>query len=164
MLLSNFCWLISKVRFVIDKCSGLGCTAIHIFGKTLGALKGKTTSRSEPHVNTNISPVPSENMKAHKQVTLVIVTMFVNKIPFLVTTSRNIHFGTVEALLDRKINTVMAKLRLIINIHRHRGFNVNIILADGEFEKLRPWFPQLNTCAENEHVSDIERYIGEARH
>ena len=29
MLLSYFCWLISKKRFVVDKCSGLGCIVIH---------------------------------------------------------------------------------------------------------------------------------------
>ena len=133
--------------------------ATDIFGKNLGALKGKTTSRSEPHVITSISPVPIEIMKTHKQVTLAVDIMFVNKIPFLVTTSRNIHFGTIEAIPDRKINTVISKLRSILNLYKHRGFNVSSILADGEFEKLRQWFPQLNTCAENEHVPDIERYI-----
>ena len=133
--------------------------AADVYGHNLGALKGKTTYRSTPHVDTNIAPVPDEIMKIHKQICLAIDVMFVNKIPFLVTTSRKIHFGTVEALPDRKINTVANKLKSVLNLYKHRGFNISSILADGEFEKLRPWFPQINTCAENEHVPDVERYI-----
>ena len=112
-------------------------TATDIFGENLGALKGKTNFRSKPYVNTNVLLVPFEIMKAHKQVTLAIDIMFVNKIPFLVTTSRNIHFGTIEVLPDRKINIVITKLRSVINLNRHRGFNVSSILANGEFKKLR---------------------------
>jgi hypothetical protein len=130
-----------------------------IFGKNLGSIKGKTVHRPNPHVNTNILPVPNDIMSLHKKVTLAIDIMFVNKIPFLVTTSRKLHFGTVEALPDRKLNTIVTKLRSVNNTYRHRGFNISTILADGEFEPIRPWFPQLNTCAENEHVPDIERYI-----
>lgn len=33
------------------------------------------------------------------------------------------------------------------------------ILADHEFELIRPWFPYINTTAAGEHVSEIERYI-----
>ena len=107
----------------------------------------------------NILPVLDDILKLHKHVTLAIDVMFVNKIPFLITTSRNLHFGTVEALPDRKLNTIVIKLRSVINMYRHRGFIVSTLLVDGEFEPIRPWFPQLNTCAENEHVPDIERFI-----
>ena len=130
-----------------------------IFGKNLGSLKGKTAQTAEKHVKTNIEPVPPEILKLHKDVTIAIDVMFVNKVPFLITTSRNLHFGTVEALPDRKLNTVVSKLRSVVNTYHHRGFSVTSILADGEFEPIRPWFPSLNTCAENEHMPDVERFI-----
>ena len=134
-------------------------TANDILGKNLGSLKGKTVHKKQKHVKTNILPVPPDILKIHKEVTLGVDIMFVNKIPFLITISRNIHFGTVEELPNRKLQTVKEKLKNVINIYAHRGFNVSTILADGEFEPMRPWFPLLNTCAENEHVPEIERFI-----
>ena len=44
-------------------------------------------------------------------------------------------------------------------IYHHRGFCVRVILGDPEFEPIRATFPQLNCCAVDEHVPDIERYI-----
>ena len=127
--------------------------------KNRGALKGKTVHLPSSHVKTIILPVPKEVLKIHKEVKLAIDIMFVTKIPFLITASRNLHFGTVEAFSGRKLNTVIVKLRSVINLNHHGGFNMSTILEDGDFEPMRPWFPQLNTCAENLHVPDIERYI-----
>ena len=44
-------------------------------------------------------------------------------------------------------------------MYTHWGFVVDTILADGDFQTTRPWFPQLNTCAAGEHVSEVERLI-----
>ena len=133
--------------------------ANNIFGKNLGSLKGKTVHSKQSHVQTNIQPVPPEILKLHKQVTIAIDLMFVNNIPFLVTISRRLRFGTVDALPNRQLKTVQQKLQSVVNMYTHRGFTISSILADGEFEPLRPWFPFLNTCSENEHVPDIERFI-----
>ena len=115
--------------------------------------------KKQKHVKTSILLVPPDILKIHKEVALGVDIMFVNKVPFLITISRNIHFETVEELPNRKLQTVKAKLQSVIAIYAHRGFNVSTILADGEFEPMRPWFPLLNTCAENEHVPEIERFI-----
>jgi len=48
--------------------------------------------------------------------------MFVNKIPFFTTRTCNLKFGTVEALPDRKMSTVIEKLRLVIYMYHHCGF------------------------------------------
>jgi hypothetical protein len=50
-------------------------------------------------------------------------------------------------------------LKKVINLYVKRGFRVTAILADNEFEALRQWYPSLNTCAADEHVPEIERYI-----
>ena len=133
--------------------------AVDILGKNLGSLKGKTVYRPNTHIKTGTDPVPRRILRLHRRITLAIDIMFVNRIPFLVTTSRKVKFGTVEALPDRKISTVVAKLQSVIQLYNHRGFRVTTIAADPEFEPIRPWFPMLNTCAAGEHVPEIERYI-----
>ena len=96
-------------------------------------------------------------MKVHKAITLATDIMFVNIIPFLVTTSQDIMFGTVKALNDCKVPMVVQKLRSITSIYKHCGFQNETILA--EFEGICPWFPSLNCCGANEHIPDIEQYI-----
>ncbi len=57
-----------------------------LFGPNLGSLKGKTVHRPSPHVEAGIDPVPPAILTRHRDVTLAVDIMFVNKIPFLVTT------------------------------------------------------------------------------
>ena len=130
-----------------------------IFGPNLGALKGKTVSRPGQHVRTGIDPVPHEILKTHRSIALAIDIMFVNSVAFLLTTSRNLKFGTVEALENRQVPTIVRKLKTIEWLYHQRGFRIVSILADPEFEPLRPEFPYLNCCAADEHVPDIERYV-----
>ncbi|KAL7566005.1 hypothetical protein ACA910_011025 [Epithemia clementina (nom. ined.)] len=85
--------------------------------------------------------------------------MFVNAIAFLITLSRDLRFGTVEALLNRQANPIRDKLSSVIRLYQHRGFQVVRIYGDPEFEALRPLFPTLDTCGATDHVPDIERYI-----
>lgn len=63
-----------------------------ILGKNLGSLKGKTVRNTRAYAKINIQPVPSEILEVHKNITLTIKIIFVNKIPFLVTTSRSLNF------------------------------------------------------------------------
>jgi hypothetical protein len=51
------------------------------------------------HVPSLVADVPYYIIKAHKDVPLCFDIMFVNKIAFLITVSRNIRFGTTECLL-----------------------------------------------------------------
>ena len=81
-----------------------------IFGPNLGSLKGKTVRRPNEHVEAGIDAVPTELLELHGQMTLAIDIMFVNKIAFFVTTSREIKFGTIEALPNRRITTIKDSL------------------------------------------------------
>jgi hypothetical protein len=134
-------------------------TAADIFGNNVESLKGKTVRRSSPHVAASVDPVPPNILARHHHVTLAVDIMFVNRVPFLITLSRNLRFLTVENLPNRKENTVRDKLLSVLRLYRHRGFHVATVLADPEFEMLRPYIPTLNTCAADEHVPDIERAI-----
>ena len=130
-----------------------------IYGPNLGALKGKTVDRPNPHVPAGVDHVPTTIMDTHHSVTLAIDIMFINKVSFLITTSRNLKFGTVEAISNRQVTTIVAKLKSVCQIYHHRGFRITVILGDPEFEPIRAAFPQLNCCAADEHVPDVERYI-----
>ena len=86
--------------------------------------------------------------------------MFVNKVPFFVTKSRkNFQFTSVEALPNRGIATVNSVLETVLVLYQSRGFFVDSLFADSEFEPLRPWHLNLNTTATDEHVPDIECHI-----
>ena len=130
-----------------------------LLGPNLGSLKGKTVRRPNPHVPMGIAGVPDSIMKHHQRVTIAIDIMFINAIPFFITISRNLHFGTVEVLPNRQETTIKNKLRAVTHLYEQRGFRVTSIMADPEFEPLRAVFPQLNTCGADEHVPEIERFI-----
>ena len=105
-----------------------------LLGPNLGSLKGKTVRRPNPHVPMGIAGVPTSIMKHHQQVTIAIDIMFINAIPFFITISRNLHFGTVEVLPNPQEATIKNKLRAVIHLYEQRGFRVTSIMADPEFE------------------------------
>jgi hypothetical protein len=58
---------------------------------------------------------------------------------------------------------VVRALKEVVSLYKARGFQVDVFLADGEFEPLRQHVHELggvlNTTSNDEHVGDIERYI-----
>ena len=89
--------------------------------------------------------------------------MYVNKVPLLVTLSRNIKFGTVEAVSDRKEATILRCVKGVVSLYRKAGFKVTTTLMDGVFVPLRSGLAELglrlNETSRDEHVGDIEQYI-----
>mmetsp|Transcript_1241 Transcript_1241/g.1652 ORF Transcript_1241/g.1652 Transcript_1241/m.1652 type:complete len:133 (-) Transcript_1241:2350-2748(-) len=76
--------------------------ADNIFGTNLGALKGKTARTPPKHVFYNIDPVTRDILDKYRNVTLCIDIMFVNKVPFIITSSRYMKFITVKVLQNRQ--------------------------------------------------------------
>ena len=134
-----------------------------IFGPDVGALKGKTTRRSPPIVDSPVSVDTTSILKYYGEITLCVDIMYVNKVPLLVTLSRNIKFGTMEAVADRKEATLLKCIRGVVSLYRKAGFKVTTALMDGEFVPLRGGLAELglrlNETSRDEHVGDIERYI-----
>ena len=81
-------------------------------------------------------------MDRYKQVTLGIDIMKVNKLPFLVSISRALKFGTVELVANQKMPTVLGAVKHIHALYTKRGFKIKFVLADGEFESLRSTVPR----------------------
>jgi hypothetical protein len=134
-----------------------------ILGPDIGSLKGKTTHRAPPRITNTIVPLPYEIKERYRHVTLCADIMFVNKIPFLMTTSRHIRFGTAELLTTQTDDQITKALQHVQNIYRTRGFSITLLLADGQFSSLRNQLADknitLNDTGRDENVGDIERYI-----
>ena len=102
-------------------------------------------------------------LKHYGEVTLCVDFMYVNKVPLLVTLSRNIKFGTMEAVADRKEATILKCIKGVVTLYRKAGFTVTTALMDGEFVPLCGGLVELglrlNETSRDEHIGDIERYI-----
>lgn len=137
--------------------------ARHIFGPDIGSMKGKTTRRKEGHVQMKVRPVPQSVMDRHKEVFVCFEVMYLNGTAFLVSISRRIRFCTVEALDNRRSDTILTGIKRIKMIYARRRFLVNRIAADNEFAPLETelsgWGISLNTVSRDEHVLEIERHI-----
>ena len=137
--------------------------ANELFGPDVGSLKGKTTRRAPPIVDSPVSVDLTTILKHYGEVTLCVDFMYVNKVPLLVTLSRNVKFGTIEAVADRKEATILKCIKGVVALYRKAGFTVTTALMDGEFVPLRGGLAELglrlNETSRDEHVGDIERYI-----
>ena len=68
-----------------------------ILGPNLGSLKGKTVRKTPEKVRIkSCDELPDSLLEGHGNVTLAIDIMYINLIPFMMTMSRAIHFGTAE--------------------------------------------------------------------
>ena len=89
--------------------------------------------------------------------------MFMNRIAMMVTILRNIKFGTVEAVPDRKESTITHAVQNVVRLYKGAGYKVIMILVDGKFSYLKLPMGEhgitVNETSQDEHVGDIEQYI-----
>jgi len=77
--------------------------AEEILGPNLGSLKGKTT-RAKPS-RVIIGPynqLPTDILEKYGDITRAVDIMYINKITFVMTTSRAIHFGMAKIIKNEK--------------------------------------------------------------
>ncbi len=70
----------------------------HIFGSDLANLRGKTIRTKPEHVCIEYVQIPWDFVELHKYVMLVADVMFVNGLPFLITSLQDISLVTIEYL------------------------------------------------------------------
>ena len=88
--------------------------AEHILGPDVGSLKGKTTRRRPLGVALyNHAPIPAGIVEQYHDVIIAVDVLYVNKLPFIATISRYIHFGTVEFLRNQKSTTLIEHVKQV---------------------------------------------------
>eukprot|EP00957_Ditylum_brightwellii_P173125 13180004-Ditylum_brightwellii.AAC.1 len=93
-----------------------------IYGKDLGSIMGKTTRRKLTQVMTDRIELPKELREIHNKVTIVADLMFINTIPFMVSTSRNIKFVKVQRLLRKSKSNLFEAVRNIMSLYRRQAY------------------------------------------
>jgi hypothetical protein len=135
--------------------------ANQFFGLDLANLRGKTTRTKLEQVRVDYVKIPRDFIEMHKYVTSVAHVLFVNGLPFLVTSSRGISLITIEFLPLQTEKCLALTLEQVIRVYGVAGFIVQVSLMDMEFKKLKDVLPNItiNTTAAREHVGEIERKI-----
>ena len=105
--------------------------AIHIWGKDIAYISGKTTRRSPEHVEA-IPPVPLPTTISdlHRNVTLCVDFFYVQGLVFLLSVSRGLKFHTVGHAKSRSKRTMVDGVNRTRNMYVSRGFNVTNLHAD----------------------------------
>ena len=73
--------------------------------------------RSTNHVESKISEIPMSIMNRYRDVIVGGDIMFVNKIPFFVTVSRGIKFGTAEMLQTQLTKTILSAIKQVKGLY-----------------------------------------------
>ena len=76
-------------------------------------------------------------MQQYKNTTLLVDIMKVAGIPFLMTISTQIRFGSAGRLDSMKTGHLLKHFKALTGVYVSRGFKVTIMLADNQFEPMR---------------------------
>jgi hypothetical protein len=91
--------------------------------------------------------------------------MYINGVPFLLTISRNLKFGMIEALPNWLEATIITGLVLMVCVYKQHGFSISLGLTDSEFDmpgirkSLANEGVALDSTGRDEHVGDVEGYV-----
>ena len=137
--------------------------AEHIWGPELGILKGKTVRLPSEQVRVINTPIPKVILERYRKVELAGDVMKVNGVPFLVTISCELKFGTTQHLKNQFMKTILAAIKEVNGIYRRRGFVITTMSMDGQFDSLTADLMDmgiaLNSASNDEHVPVAERRI-----
>ena len=81
--------------------------------------------------------IPLQVMQQYRDVTLSADVMKVTGIPFLMTISKHIKFGTAGKLDNMNNSHIIKHFKAVIGAYVTRGFCVTIILANNQFESMQ---------------------------
>jgi hypothetical protein len=69
------------------------------------------------HVRVDYVKIPQDFVEMHKYVMIVADLMFVNGLPFLVTSSREISLTTIEFLPSRTAKCLASSIKQVVRIY-----------------------------------------------
>jgi hypothetical protein len=105
--------------------------------------------------------LPDNILQHHKNVTLCIDIIYVNKMIFFHSISRKLKIRTVSNIINRDKNTLLKETRNIIDLYKNRGFEEDNIHADMELECIcTDMLPiHCDITPNDAHVPEVERSI-----
>ena len=137
--------------------------AIYIFGEQVPLLQGKMTRSTPKTTQIHPLPLPLEILQHNNSLRMAMDIFFVNKLPFLLTKSRNVNFLSVQPLRTRTLSEIVSGLKAVKHKYLSRGFEITVWDGDNEFDRdkvkevLAPAHTEI--CGKNDHVGFIERPI-----
>ena len=134
-----------------------------IIGTEVRSLQVNTVRSSSAQVTHLKVNIPPHLYERYKEVSLSIDIMFINKVAFFVTKSRNLRFGPSEHITSINHKIILTCIKKLRSVYRLGGFKITHIDSDKEFEPLQAELEDmhihLNAAFDAEHVGNIERYI-----
>jgi len=61
-------------------------------------------------------------LERHGELTLAVDIMYINEIPFIMWTSRDIHFWMAKLIKNIKVSTIKIAIKQVIEAYPARGF------------------------------------------
>ena len=85
--------------------------------------------------------------------------MFINKLMFLVSISRQLKFTTIEYLSSKNEISLVTSINKIVSYYRSHGLHVVTMFIDPEFKSLdeKVFSTTLNTTGARDNVPEVER-------
>ena len=139
--------------------------ALQIYGKDIGAVKGKTVRNKPEAVRLiNPEPIPRHVKERLQQMVLAADIFYVDGVKIFTTITRKLQFTTVQLIKDRSMVTIKKCLDQVVRMYRGHGYNLQYLITDNEFESIRDSIHDeygiiLNTSSANEHIPEMERDI-----
>ena len=104
-----------------------------ILGPSVRGLKGKTARNQKDGVQLDVVPGPKHIQDHYQEIILSINIIHVNYKPFLITTSRHIHYHTTSVLSSMKRNIIVLALCMLFKFYQKCEFWITEVFADGQF-------------------------------
>ena len=133
----------------------------------IGSLKGNTTRRNPPIIDSPVTTIPASILKQYRNVTLCIDIMYINQVAMMISIARNIKYATIEAIPNNKTSILVKGVKAILQIYQCNGFNIEVSLMDREFGHLHGELAGMgvtsNEMSWDDDMGNIERYIQTAK-
>ena len=101
-----------------------------ILGPEVGSLQGKTACSSSAQVTYLKVNIPPHLYEIYKDVSLSIDIMFINKVAFFMTKSKNIRFVSLEHITSRNHKIVLTCINKLRSVYQLGGFKITHIDSD----------------------------------
>ena len=134
-----------------------------IFGKDVGALKGKTTRQQPGAVIDDSVYIPEEIYTKHPNIKLEIDVMYINGIATLTGIDATVFNRNFEPLKARTVPELLRALDTFLRYYNKAGYTIAQIECDNEFKPLLEQLEDnddinINLANPNDHVPHVERH------